>query len=114
MVRMTASQDRGPRAQADGELDRRLVRAIVQMHEFDRGLAAGAVVESREIDIGEIAEMRHAAHISQEEFAARLGISVATLRNWEQGRRKPTGPARKLLDLLQQHPEIVLDLDPGE
>jgi DNA-binding transcriptional regulator YiaG len=40
--------------------------------------------------------------------AALLGISVKTLHNWEQGRRKPTGAARVLLRLAARHPEIVL------
>jgi putative transcriptional regulator len=47
--------------------------------------------------------------LSQEKFAAMLGISVKTLHNWEQGRRKPTGPARVLLRIASRHPEAVLD-----
>ena len=39
-----------------------------------------------------------------------MGISVATLRNWEQGRRKPEGPARVLLMVAAKHPEVLLDL----
>jgi putative transcriptional regulator len=41
---------------------------------------------------------------------ALLGISVATLRNWEQGRRSPEGPARVLLRVAAKHPEAVLDV----
>ena len=47
--------------------------------------------------------------LSQDKFAKLLGISVATLRNWEQGRRKPEGPARVLLRVAAKHPEAVLD-----
>ena len=39
-----------------------------------------------------------------------MGISVGTLRNWEQGRRKPEGPARVLLRVAAKHPEAVLDV----
>jgi putative transcriptional regulator len=39
-----------------------------------------------------------------------LGISVRTLRNWEQGRRVPEGPARVLLQVVAKHPEAVLDV----
>jgi putative transcriptional regulator len=48
--------------------------------------------------------------LSQHKFAALLGISIATLRNWEQGRRKPQGPARVLLHVAAKHPEAVLDV----
>lgn len=47
--------------------------------------------------------------LSQEKFATLLGISVSTLRNWEQGRRKPEGPARVLLRVAALHPEAILD-----
>lgn len=47
--------------------------------------------------------------LSQSQFAAMMGISVATLRNWEQGRRKPEGSARILLEVVAKHPEAVLD-----
>jgi putative transcriptional regulator len=48
--------------------------------------------------------------LSQNEFAALLGISVKTLRNWEQGRRSPEGPARVLLQVAAQHPDAVWDV----
>jgi transcriptional regulator with XRE-family HTH domain len=48
--------------------------------------------------------------LSQEEFAYLMGISVATLRNWEQGRRKPEGPARVLLKVASLHPEVLLNI----
>jgi hypothetical protein len=48
--------------------------------------------------------------LSQSEFAALLGISVATLRNWEQGRRTPEGPARILLQVAAKHPDAVWDV----
>jgi putative transcriptional regulator len=48
--------------------------------------------------------------LSQDKFARLLGISVATLRNWEQGRRKPRGPAQVLLRVAAKYPEAVLDV----
>lgn len=48
--------------------------------------------------------------LSQDQFAALLGISVATLRNWEQGRREPEGPARVLLQVAARHPDAVWDV----
>jgi putative transcriptional regulator len=44
---------------------------------------------------------------SQSEFALMIGVSVATLQNWEQGRRKPEGPARALLQVALRNPEAV-------
>lgn len=48
--------------------------------------------------------------LSQEKFASLIGISVGTLRNWEQGRRRPEGPARMLLRVAAKHPGAVLDV----
>ncbi|HEY6221590.1 MAG TPA: helix-turn-helix domain-containing protein [Candidatus Eisenbacteria bacterium] len=48
--------------------------------------------------------------LSQPKFAALMGISAATLRNWEQGRREPEGSARVLLRVVTHHPEAVLDV----
>lgn len=48
--------------------------------------------------------------LSQDKFADLVGISVGTLRNWEQGRRKPEGPARVLLRVASRHPEVLLDI----
>ena len=46
---------------------------------------------------------------SQVEFALMIGVSVSTLRNWEQGRRRPEGPARALLKIAQENPKAVED-----
>ena len=56
----------------------------------------------------EVANVRAGLGLSQNKFAALLGISSATLKNWEQGRRKPTGAAKVLLKIAKQHPKIVL------
>lgn len=56
-----------------------------------------------------IATTRARLRLSQNKFAELLGISVKTLHNWEQGRRKPTGAARILLRVASRHPEIVLE-----
>jgi putative transcriptional regulator len=61
-----------------------------------------------EIESGEdIAALRRFVGLSQQEFAQALGISVHTLRNWEQDRRKPQGPALALLKIAARHPNIV-------
>ncbi len=57
----------------------------------------------------DIKRIREGYHLTQEQFSAMLGISVRTLRNWEQGRRVPEGPAMVLLRVADKHPEAVLD-----
>ncbi len=56
----------------------------------------------------EVRNIRERYDLSQDKFASLLGISVATLRNWEQGRRRPEGPARVLLRVAAEHPEAIL------
>jgi len=56
-----------------------------------------------------VTDIRNEYGLSQDNFAALLGISVRTLQNWEQGRRHPHGPARVLLRVASRHPEAVLD-----
>jgi putative transcriptional regulator len=57
----------------------------------------------------DIKQIREKYNLTQEQFAAMLGISVRTLRNWEQGRRIPEGPAMVLLRVADKHPQAVLD-----
>ena len=57
-----------------------------------------------------IKRIRSNYKLSQGQFAAMLGISLGTLRNWEQGRRTPEGPARVLLQVAASHPDAVLDV----
>ena len=55
----------------------------------------------------DIAALRRFVGLSQIEFARALEISVYTLRNWEQDRRKPDGPALALLKIAARHPRII-------
>jgi putative transcriptional regulator len=56
----------------------------------------------------EVPTIRKEMGLSQAQFAQLMGVSVATLRNWEQGRREPHGPARSLLLIAAMEPAIVL------
>ncbi len=56
-----------------------------------------------------IPQIRQRYKLSQSKFAALLGVSVNTLRKWEQGQRNPTGPARKLLKIALSHPMALLE-----
>ncbi|MBW1912504.1 MAG: helix-turn-helix domain-containing protein [Deltaproteobacteria bacterium] len=46
---------------------------------------------------------------SQAEFALMIGVSISTLQNWEQGRRRPDGPAQALLKIAAERPDAVID-----
>ena len=61
-----------------------------------------------EISGGEdIVSLRSFVGMTQMQFAGALGISVHTLRNWEQGRRSPEGPALALLRIAARHPRVL-------
>ena len=72
----------------------------------------GEVAPSRRfvVDKTDVKRIRMNYRLSQGQFAALMGISVATLQNWEQGRRVPKGAARVLLQVAAKHPETVWDV----
>ena len=61
-----------------------------------------------QVNAQSIKELRGRTRLSQPAFASLLGVELSTLRNWEQGRRTPTGPARQLLRAIERDPENVL------
>jgi len=64
----------------------------------------------RKLDLPpDVATLRKKLRLSQSAFAGFLGVSVRTLQDWEQGRRKPSGPAATLLRVAHRHPEALLD-----
>jgi putative transcriptional regulator len=89
------------------ELFNELVGSIEEAGEYLRGEADAAEVGF----VGEPdpREIRKQLGLTQEEFASALCISVKTLRNWEQGRREPSGPAMRLLQIAAKHPEVVIE-----
>ena len=55
-------------------------------------------------------EIRKKLHLTQNQFASLMNISIHTLRNWEQGRRQPEGPAKVLLNVANNHPNILIEM----
>jgi putative transcriptional regulator len=89
------------------ELFEELKNSIKEGGTILRGdLIPGRVFDFENPDVKAIREQYG---LSQNKFARLLGISPATLRNWEQGRRHPQGPARILLSVAAKHPEVILD-----
>jgi putative transcriptional regulator len=82
-----------------------LVESVRQAGRIRRGEAqASRVTEFAAVDVRAV---RQRLGKSQSEFASLIGVSVSTLQNWEQGRRRPEGPARALLRVAAANPEAV-------
>jgi putative transcriptional regulator len=64
------------------------------------------VVQPQAVDVS---QLRARLALSQEQFAARFGFSVATLRHWERGDRSPSGASLVLLNVIDRNPQAVLD-----
>ncbi len=85
---------------------------IPELTERDFARAVPARVRKRLVagifETGEdVAALRRFVGLTQAQFAVAVGISVHTLRNWEQGRRRPEGPAIALLRIAARHPRII-------
>jgi putative transcriptional regulator len=90
----------------DATLFGRLVDSMNEMDEIVRGERA----PSREFNVTplEVRQIRKVTGLSQAKFAKIIHVQVGTLKNWEQGRRDPTGPAKALLQAIKKDPEHVL------
>ena len=88
-----------------------------QMSALGRELMDGAAdyldhVDGRDVDVRsyrviDVRSLRQRLGLTQQTFAERYGFTLKTVRNWEQGRRSPRGPARTLLRVLAHKPEVV-------
>src|SRR3954447_23161026 len=70
----------------------------VTMWEFD----ALCLTPKRDISAEDVQKIRAKAHVSQTVFAAFLGVGKTTVQQWKQGLKKPSGPAAKLLDIVDR------------
>jgi len=78
---------------------------------LDRGMRRGhrqRLIEGKFESGEDVAALRRFIGLTQEKFAEGMGISVHTLRNWEQGRRHPEGPAIALLRIAARSPRMIL------
>ncbi|WP_313711193.1 NadS family protein [Pseudomonas sp.] len=83
-----------------------LMEGVQQMDEIVQGKRAPSRVI--EMDALQVRSIRKSTGLSQVRFAEMIDVQVATLRNWEQGRREPTGPAKALLRAIRNDPDHVL------
>ncbi len=90
-----------------------LVESVKEMKAIQAGRRKPSrVTHARDLVVGDspdVTMLRESFKLSQAKFAALLGISVDTLQNWEQKRRRPDGPAKVLLRVAATHPEALLD-----
>jgi putative transcriptional regulator len=89
------------------KLGKRLLRAAKEARSIARGEAKASTYRiylPGDIDVQSI---RKQLGLSQAQFSARFGIPAGTLRDWEQGRRVPDGPARVLLKVIEHDPRAV-------
>lgn len=96
------------------ELFDQLVESVKHMKAIERGARKPSrVMRTDDLVAGaapDVGALRTRFGLSQRQFAALLGISVDTLQNWEQGRRRPEGPAKVLLRVAAAHPEVLLSV----
>ncbi|MDY7537702.1 helix-turn-helix domain-containing protein [Undibacterium sp. RTI2.1] len=78
-----------------------------------RQMKKGKAARVTQVTLSPTSEARAKVGMSQSAFAKLLGVSVRTLQEWEQGRRKPSGAAQTLLTIAQRHPEYLQELAAG-
>lgn len=89
------------------EMFNKLLESVSQAGDIRKG----KLKPSRKMVMEEpdVVAIREGYNMTQQEFSFLLGISVGTLRNWEQGRRKPQGPAKVLLKIAEKRPKAILE-----
>jgi len=90
----------------------KLFDELVESVREGAGILKGKAPASRAFHVGpaDVKRIRNRYRLSQDHFAAMIGISAATLKNWEQGRREPAGPARVLLQVAEKRPDALLEV----
>ena len=81
------------------------IREIKKFHKGEIRLKTHALSEPSHPKV-----IREKLKLSQSAFASLMGVSPRTIQDWEQGRRQPQGPAKSLLRIAEQHPEIFIEL----
>ena len=88
----------------------KIMTGLTEALDFADGRTAGAVVREITLQAPDLRAIRLQTGLSQARFAAALGLSPATVRNWEQGRRTIDPATRALYLLIKSNPRSVLDM----
>lgn len=94
----------------EDELFEELMQSVREAGAIVRGEAQSSRVTT--LSTPDVKSLRESLGLSQKEFSTALRVSDGTLRNWEQNRRQPTGPARALLTLVEKQPSVLKMLVP--
>ena len=91
-------------------MEQTLFDDLVQSLKEAKAIARGEVPASRRIEVKspDVKAVREQIGLSQSEFARLMRVSIKTLQNWEQSRRRPTGPAAALLKIVLTAPDVAL------
>lgn len=87
----------------------RIIASVKEAVAWAEGEDVAVRVTTVKVPMIDVRATRQRLGLSQSAFAAKFGFQPATLRNWEQGRTRPDGPARVLLAVIARHPEAVED-----
>ncbi len=87
----------------------RVIASIREAVDWVEGKDLPVRVTTVEVPTVDVGAVRKRMGLTQAAFAAKFGFHPATLRNWEQGRTRPDGPARVLLAVIARHPDAVED-----
>ena len=98
LVEILSDGSEGPMPPVPPEADHRILAPSVQPGRPPQG------------DADYARRVRAQVRLTQAEFAARIGVPIETVRNWEQGKRQPRGPARALLKLLDHAPDVAFSV----
>lgn len=96
-----------PRKPTPGE---EIIRSVEEVIAWAKGADLPVRVTTVEVPATDVRAVRRRLKLSQTQFAVKFGFAPATLRNWEQGRTFPDGPARVLLAVIAKHPDAVEDV----
>ena len=86
-----------------------IIASMKEAIAWSRGEDVAVRMTQVHVPFVDVRAVRRKLKLNQTQFAARFGFAAASVRNWEQGRTRPDGPARVLLAVIAKHPEAVED-----
>lgn len=89
-------------------IGKEILAGLEEVDAWQKGKIKLKTRKRKALSAKDITRIRQRLGLTQEAFAALVGVSSRTLQEWEQGRRKPRGPANSLLRIAERHPEALL------
>ena len=89
-----------------------IIQGLSEALAFAQGEDGCANIHNVEVPTIDVAKIRARTGLSRGVFARRIGVAKGTLLNWEQGRRRPIGPAKVLLTIIDKQPSLMAELLP--